>query len=360
MNVDASGKIFTNFHVVEGASKITVKFVDEKSYDVLSLYAYDADRDVAVLKINGSGLPVVVFGNSSLLENGEEILTIGSPIGLENTISDGLISNRSRTLEGQVYLQISAPISPGSSGGALVNLYGEVVGITSAQFISGQNLNLAIPINEVKRFQSTNLNMSLGAFSKLKVEKRIDYDDGDYYIGEVIGGVPQGKGTMYYSNGDKYVGEFYDGLKEGFGIYYWADGERYEGEFYYDYLYGDGKYYYTDGVIFDGAWYYDEVIENRMVPEPYVRAVSNSEIEIGWEDNGMGWYYHVYYAFSPDGPWYYFEDSYGDVGDLSWQGVYSANLYDIDPGSTIYIIVSSYIFDIESEGSEMIQITLPK
>ena len=359
MNVEASGKIFTNFHVVEGASKITVKFVDGKAYDVVALYAYDADRDVAVLKVNGSGLPVVVFGNSAALENGEEILTIGSPIGLENTISDGLISNRSRTLEGQVYLQISAPISPGSSGGALVNLYGEVVGITSAQFISGQNLNLAIPINEVKRFQSTNLNMSLGAFSKLKVEKRIDYDDGDYYIGEVVGGVPQGKGTMFYSNGDKYVGEFYDGLKEGLGIYYWEDGERYEGEFYYDYLYGEGKYYYTDGVIFDGVWYYDEVIENRMIPEPYVRAVSNSEIEIGWEDNGMGWYYHVYYAFSPDGPWYYFEDSYGDVGNLSWQGIYSANLYDIDPGSTIYIIVSSYIFDIESEGSEMIQITLP-
>ncbi|OJV66622.1 MAG: hypothetical protein BGO41_04145 [Clostridiales bacterium 38-18] len=360
MNVEANGKIFTNFHVIEGASKITVKFVEGKSYEVVALYAYDADRDVAVLKINGTGLPTVVFGNSASLENGEEILTIGSPIGLENTISDGLISNRSRTLEGQNYLQISAPISPGSSGGALVNLYGEVVGITSAQFVSGQNLNLAIPINEVKRFQSTNLNMSLGAFSKLKIEKRIDYDNGDYYIGEVVGGVPQGKGTLYYAIGDKYVGDFYDGLKEGDGIYYWANGERYEGEFYYDYMHGDGKYYYTDGVVFKGGWYYDEVIENQMIPAPYVKAVSNSEIEIGWADNGMGWYYRVYYAFSKDGPWYYFEDSNGDVGNLIWQGQYSANLYDIDPGSTIYIVVSSYIFDIESEDSKMIQITLPK
>lgn len=359
INVDASGKIFTNYHVIEGASAAKIKFVSGEVYNVTSVLGYDVERDVAVLKITGLNLPTAVFGNSSLLENGEEILTIGSPIGLENTISDGLVSNRSRILEGESYLQISAPISPGSSGGALVNLYGEVVGITSAQFISGQNLNLAIPINEVKKFLTSNENVTLKTLKDIKITKRIDYDDGAYYVGEVSGGVPNGRGTEVYSNGDQYTGEFYDGIKEGQGTYQWANGDSYKGEFFNDYMHGDGVYTYADGFVFKGSWFYDDVSVNKMVTTPYARVVSSTEIEIGWKDNGLGWYYHIYYAFSQDGPWYTFDDSSGYISDLSWVDTYSASLYNIVPGSTVYIAMTSYIFDIESDLSDIIQIKVP-
>ena len=359
INIAVTGKIFTNFHVIEGASKVTVKFVSGEVYDVSNVLAYDVDRDVAVLKITGVNLPTAIFGNSSLLENGEEILTIGSPIGLENTISDGLVSNRSRQIEGQNYLQISAPISPGSSGGALVNLYGEIVGITSAQFISGQNLNLAIPINEVKKYATSNNSITLKSLKDLTITKRIDFEDGGYYIGEVIGGVPEGKGTIYYVNGDQYTGDFVDGLKEGNGIYTWENGDYYEGEFFIDYMHGDGIYTYADGLIFSGSWFYDEVAENKMIPTPYAKAVSNSNLEIGWEDNQLGWYYHIYYAYAEDGPWYTFEDEYGYPSDLVWLDTYSANLYDITPGTTVYITMTSYIFDIESDYSETIKVKMP-
>ncbi len=359
INVNSTGKIFTNYHVIEGASAVKVKFISNQVYNVTSVLGYDVDRDIAVLKITGTNLPVASFGNSSLLENGEEILTIGSPIGLENTISNGLVSNRSRILDGQSYLQISAPISPGSSGGALVNLYGEIVGITSAQFISGQNINLAIPINEVKKFLTSNESTSLKALKDTKITKRIDYDDGSYYIGEVVGGVPQGLGTTVYSNGDQYTGEFVDGLKEGKGIYKWTNGDSYTGSFYYDYMHGEGVYTYADNLTFTGEWYYDEVVDNKMIPTPYARAISSTELEIGWKDNGLGWYYHVYYAYTKDGPWYSFDDQYGDISDLVWKGTYSANLYDLEPGTTVYIAMTSFIFDIESDLSNVIQVKLP-
>ncbi|MDP3057933.1 MAG: trypsin-like peptidase domain-containing protein, partial [bacterium] len=107
-------------------------------------------RDIAILKIAGVGLPTVELGDSSSISNGDTILTIGNPLGLQNTISQGLISSTNRVINGLNFIQISAPISPGSSGGVMVDYFGRVLGVTSASFVSGQNLNLAIPINEVK------------------------------------------------------------------------------------------------------------------------------------------------------------------------------------------------------------------
>ncbi|MDP4117864.1 MAG: trypsin-like peptidase domain-containing protein [Bacillota bacterium] len=147
--IDKSGIAVTNYHVIKDASSAQIMTIDGKTYDVDYVRGYDQNRDIAVLQIKGSDFPSVKIGNSDNIKNGQKIYCIGSPIGLDNTITEGLISNVSRTIENKEYIQISAPISPGSSGGAVFNDSGEVVGITSASAEEGQNINLAIPINSI-------------------------------------------------------------------------------------------------------------------------------------------------------------------------------------------------------------------
>ncbi len=165
--LDKSGIVATNYHVIDGAYSATIKLVDGRIFPVEKVLAYDKNRDIAVLKISGSNLPQVKLGDSEEIKNGDKILTIGSPEGLENTISDGLVSNRKRLVDKVSYIQISAPISHGSSGGVLLNYKAEVIGITTAYYEGGQNLNLAIPINDLKPYLSTNLNITLNELAKL-------------------------------------------------------------------------------------------------------------------------------------------------------------------------------------------------
>lgn len=142
------GLALTNYHVIEGASFVKVVLSDGKVLLVDSSL-YSSDEDIAILLIPGSGFNFLKIGDSEKVVGGQLIYSIGSPLGLENTISVGLISNPSRKVDGHTWFQISAPISPGSSGGALINEYGEVIGITTGSFVNGQNINLAIPIKQI-------------------------------------------------------------------------------------------------------------------------------------------------------------------------------------------------------------------
>lgn len=148
--ISSSGTIVTNYHVIEGAHSIRVITSDGGVHSVTSLSTYDIYRDIAVLMVDAQELPVIEWGDSSQIRNGDKILTIGNPLGLTNTISEGLISSASRVIDGQRYIQISAPISQGSSGGVLVDYSGRVIGVTTASFLAGQSLNLAIPINDAR------------------------------------------------------------------------------------------------------------------------------------------------------------------------------------------------------------------
>ncbi|MEQ8174208.1 MAG: trypsin-like peptidase domain-containing protein [Syntrophomonadaceae bacterium] len=147
--VSSDGKIVTNYHVLEGATQVEVNLENGKTYTCKEMLGYDVDRDIAVLKIEASGLPKAELGDSDKVITGNNILTIGCPQGLERTMSDGLVSSI-RTFEEQKYIQISAPIDHGSSGGALIDNTGQVIGITCATIEYAQNLNFAIPINDVK------------------------------------------------------------------------------------------------------------------------------------------------------------------------------------------------------------------
>lgn len=159
--VSQDGKIVTNFHVVEGASQIKAVSYDEKEYNVEGVLNYSIEQDIAVLSVKGvNNLPCLTLGDSDKLELGENIVAIGSPLGLQNTVSTGIVSsfrkNIIRSAKGTKDIQISAPISHGSSGGPLFNASGEVVGITYAGYTGeGQNLNFAIPVNEAKSLLQT-------------------------------------------------------------------------------------------------------------------------------------------------------------------------------------------------------------
>ncbi len=147
--VDREGLILTNYHIIHQAQNIFVKFKNNKAYPA-TIIKVDPAHDLAVLAVPADGLKAVRMGNSHGLNVGQRVVTIGHPLGLENTVSDGLISAVRRMDNGSKLLQISVPLSPGSSGGPLFDLNGKVVGITTSSFDNGQNLNFAVPITYAK------------------------------------------------------------------------------------------------------------------------------------------------------------------------------------------------------------------
>jgi hypothetical protein len=150
--VNSSGLIITNYHVIKNGNVAAVRFSDGTDYTVDGVLASDKVRDLAIIKIHGKTFRPLPLGNSDRIEVGEEVVAIGNPLGLELTVSNGILSAiRLVEKEGGKFLQVTAPISHGSSGGPLFNMKGEVVGVTSMYFEGGENLNFAIPINDAKK-----------------------------------------------------------------------------------------------------------------------------------------------------------------------------------------------------------------
>ena len=149
--ISIDGQVVTNYHVIKNGSSAVIKFPDGTFFAVDGVLDSDKDRDVAIIKVHGNGFKALTLGDSDQLQVGEEVVAIGNPLSLESTVSNGIVS-AIRTIEdeGGKFLQITAPISPGSSGGPLFNMAGKVVGITTSHIPGGENLNFAIPINDVK------------------------------------------------------------------------------------------------------------------------------------------------------------------------------------------------------------------
>ena len=149
--ISKDGQVVTNYHVIKNGTSAVVKLPDGAFFPVDGVLASDKDRDVAIIKAHGNDFRTLTLGDSDRLQVGEEVVAIGSPLSLESTVSNGIVSAiRTVEDEGGKFVQVTAPISPGSSGGPLFNMAGEVVGITTSHLIGGQNLNFAIPINAVK------------------------------------------------------------------------------------------------------------------------------------------------------------------------------------------------------------------
>jgi hypothetical protein len=171
--VDSSGVIATNFHVVESAEQINIKLKDGTIYPVSSIIHYDINRDLCLLKVETRNLPSLPLGDSDSLQIGEKIYCIGNPLGLEYSFSDGMLSGI-RDLRGLKYLQFTAPISPGNSGGPIVDMQGKVIGMTTFEILGGQNLNFALAVNEIKPFIKITPKLTLSEFIK-KLNAGIDY-----------------------------------------------------------------------------------------------------------------------------------------------------------------------------------------
>lgn len=160
--LNEEGHLITNFHVIEGETKISVEVyhqkkgqLDRKSYKDIRIIAMNKFADLALLKIEDKDAPKfakVALGLSDNLQVGERVFAIGSPLGLERTVTEGIVSTKSRQMGGDLFLQTSAQINPGNSGGPLFNARGDVVGVTNMKVTAGEGLGFAIPVEQVRWF----------------------------------------------------------------------------------------------------------------------------------------------------------------------------------------------------------------
>ncbi|HLP77416.1 MAG TPA: trypsin-like peptidase domain-containing protein [Candidatus Paceibacterota bacterium] len=160
--INEDGFLMTNFHVIEGETQISVEVyllkngqLEPKTYKQVRIVAMNKFEDMALLKIEDKDAPkfkYVLLGSSDSLAVGERVFAVGSPLGLERTVTEGILSTKTREMQGELYLQTTAQINPGNSGGPLFNLSGEVVGITNMKITFGEGLGFAIPIESVKYF----------------------------------------------------------------------------------------------------------------------------------------------------------------------------------------------------------------
>jgi len=154
--VSSDGQVITNAHVVDGADRVVVTLKDGREYEG-TVVGSDSVTDVAVIDIDGKDLPTVELSDSDKIEPGEWAIAIGNPLGLDNTVTAGIVSATGRSSadigapdQWVDYIQTDAAINPGNSGGPLLNARGEVIGVNTAILRNAQGLGFAIPINTVQ------------------------------------------------------------------------------------------------------------------------------------------------------------------------------------------------------------------
>jgi serine protease Do len=151
--VDPKGYILTNYHVVSGADKLTIRLFDGREL-IGTVQGTDPKTDLAVVHVEAKDLPLATLGDSDKIQVGEWAIAIGSPFGLEETVTVGVVSAKGRTGLGtgtyEDFIQTDASINPGNSGGPLVSIEGEVIGINAMIISPGQGIGFAIPINLAK------------------------------------------------------------------------------------------------------------------------------------------------------------------------------------------------------------------
>ncbi len=231
--INKDGVLATNYHVVKGAdiSTITAQLSATRAiYIAKNIIGEDEKKDIALLQFDAKDTPYVQLGDSSKIKSGQKVIAIGAPLGLGNTVSEGIISNPERQMGGAKFIQFTAPISPGSSGGGLFDKRGTVIGVTAGSMPGtkdepGQNLNFAVPINLVRdSLAGKDASLTTGsatyyyALGQLEEDKHnfdqalayykkaisLDSTFADAYFG--IGGIYYEKGdykseVMYYEKG---------------------------------------------------------------------------------------------------------------------------------------------------------------
>ena len=162
--VSSEGHVVTNAHVIEGERNVSVTLflgrgaaVEKKTIERVEILAVNPYWDLALLllpakAIAGVALTPIPFGRFEDVRTGQPVFSIGNPLGLERTISEGIVSTKNRAYNGMLYIQTTAPTNPGNSGGPLFNLKGEMIGVVSWQYTFSEGLNFAIPVSTVEAF----------------------------------------------------------------------------------------------------------------------------------------------------------------------------------------------------------------
>jgi serine protease Do len=159
------GRIATNLHVIAGAKEASILLNDGRKFEQVEVLAIDQAHDLAILRIPTNGLKPLTLGDSAAVRPGQHVVAIGHPMGMGNTVSDGLVSAVRKIDDKRTLLQISVPISPGSSGGPIFNEHGEVIGIATLYSAEGQNLNFGMPIQYLKPMLLAERGTPLAAFA---------------------------------------------------------------------------------------------------------------------------------------------------------------------------------------------------
>lgn len=240
--ISSDGKFVTNYHVIQDAYSVEVVTNAGLRYKTTGVLGYSKDKDIAILQMeNVSGLPTLELADSSSLTLAEDVVVIGSPLGLQNTVSTGIISALNREAEGRdgEDIQISAPITHGSSGGPVFNSYGKVIGMAYAGMETQGNLNFVIPINEVKLFLSvtkltTVTDASEAYLMRITAEKAytgwiyIDwkdvYDASGYYLYWSNDGKKWNKMSTKYTRSNAFFSGVANGEMKCFAVTYVVDG----------------------------------------------------------------------------------------------------------------------------------------
>lgn len=195
--------VATNYHVIEDAYSVKISTSQDITYNVSGLWNENEYNDTAILKLEkNTNLTPLIIGDSSLVKKGETVTAIGSPLGIKNSVSKGNLSARIMQ-ENYDILQFTAPISSGSSGGALFNEKGELIGITFASFEDGQNLNLAIPIELVKNLYHPSLSLKPKPFKDIYWNNYIT-NNPEEYLAQKYGSVISVSFSELKNNPEKY------------------------------------------------------------------------------------------------------------------------------------------------------------
>jgi hypothetical protein len=251
--ISSDGRIVTNHHVIDGATSATVKLNNGAFFPVEGIIADDPEHDLAVIKVSGKSLPYLNLEDSDGLAVGQRVLAIGSPLGLENSVSDGIVSAVRQDDAGKVWIQTTAATSHGNSGGPLLVMDGKVAGVLTLKVGGGENLNFAVPSKMIVPLLANSNLQPLGTssravaasspgVSKEKVWTSMttgrDYKlriDGDYLYTEWVNLPSQLETTAAFMrselkrDGDKWVGKGRSNLPYGFTSSYadfWTTGQR--------------------------------------------------------------------------------------------------------------------------------------
>ncbi len=153
---DKKGTVITNYHVIENYAAAKIYLINGEEYEVKAVKGYDIKKDIAVLETACTNSVPLRFDTSGSIITGDKVYTIGSALGMTSSLSEGIVSCAMRLIYDQSYIQTTAPISPGNSGGPLFDAYGNVIGINTMTFAGGQNVNLAVPIEEALNVSVSN------------------------------------------------------------------------------------------------------------------------------------------------------------------------------------------------------------